>query len=134
MTTSLQPPPDDLSGGQGAVKAADEVDALLKDAQARRAYRTGAVLATLVVLAALLYMLALIVQALTDNIKDASTPAVSLTGVLVVAIAVIAISLVRSTFAPREQSEKEKNHLVLPGVEALKELRDTFKSIADVFK
>jgi hypothetical protein len=116
---------DDLSGSSD--KATDAANAiLLGDSRARRTYRTVAVASVAVVLLCLLYALYRIVCALVLDLAFVSGPAVGVAATLVVAIAVLAIALLRSTFAPTTPSEKNEDGPIVTttALEALKELKD----------
>jgi hypothetical protein len=133
-------PSDDLSGGANSGVGNDDPNKnLFKDATARRHYRTAATCAAFVVLACLIYFLHCVTTALVRDIAFIEPPAVAVATALVVAITVLSIALLRSTFAPTPDPNSKKGHesessVTSTAAEAIKALRDALESVLDVLK
>lgn len=122
---------DDLSGSSDAAPGVDVSanQSLLDDATARRWYRTGATLAVVLVIGSLICALFLVIRALINDLEFVTPSAVGFASALVLAIAVLAIALLRSTFAPTASSDKSEKSadgpvITTTGLEALKAIKD----------
>lgn len=128
---------DDLSGPSNSPETPGDAatNSLLADATARRRYRTGATCAVAGVLSILLWLLYVVVCAMTKDLAFVTPAAVSFGSALILAIAVLAIALLRSTFAPTSTSEardsgKENGPVVTAtSLEAWKAIKETVDTV-----
>jgi hypothetical protein len=129
-------PSDDLSGQADTsiqiTQAANR--ALADDPRLRALYRTGATLMVVVAVVSLIVAMFCLLNALQRDLTKASAPLVGLLTALILAIAVLSIALLRSTFAPLNDvklagPEKDGASATTVALEAVKAGKDVIELV-----
>lgn len=121
---------DDLSGEGDAPRLIQDIaNRRISDAQWRTRYRTVATGGTVILVGLLFWQLCKLVTAASAAISTLQAPAVGLVTALIVAIAVLSIALLRSTFAPITEPKPVKPEgdgsvVTTTAIEALKAVKD----------
>lgn len=121
-------PEDDLSGADPSEAAENAANAALNDAKSRSTYRTLATVCAIAVIVLLGVLLFCLVRAAAFELSRVNNAVVALVASLVVAITVLAIALLRATFASNLKEDKGAE-LSLPNLELFKALRDAFDMV-----
>lgn len=129
---------DDLSGkGDVSPAAHRRLSRVLDDAEQRTLYRTGAVVGALVTLVALIVAMFIALTELVSHPWVANAYTVGVVSVLVVAITVLVIAVLRSTFAAehdRMERSAEGPVVTTPMLEALDGLKGAAETVIKVFR